>query len=446
MGQGVTHMTVINASPAPATVSAHVHGVQQNTHEQHTITIQPQQSGLISLTRQAAGDFHVDWAINFSNGTHAEFRDHLPPMQQSKTMLLGNANVTIDGNNVAHVKRGTARKHPHHAAAKSAYAKPMDVPPAVLPRGRVIRLRSYKTGKNIIVDREGNLTATGGDGPFTRFVVDPSPSGHLRLRSEKFPDKYIALKGQAGSGGGQCELRVQMIGPNRYILRSIDGSRGVGFRQDGCPKPSQEVGLGEGASFTMTFADVQHPPFPGHAPPGRAPPGRAPPPAQPPFAPPPAQSPYPPPPAHQSPFAPPPAQSPYPPPPAGGVHPALRAGAIIRLQNVASGKFVRINADNTMTANGGQGEGTRFTVNPSLNGNLRFESIKHPGRFLSAKGTSGSGGEFTEFVAHPTGQPNTFNFRLRNDAAALGFNADASVKQPSSVGRGKAGTFVVFPA
>ena len=40
----------------------------------------------------------------------------------------------------------------------------VDVPPQALPRGRVIRLRSFKTGKNVRLHGDGRVDALGGEG------------------------------------------------------------------------------------------------------------------------------------------------------------------------------------------------------------------------------------------------------------------------------------------
>ena len=124
----------------------------------------------------------------------------------------------------------------------------------------------------------------------------------------------------------------------------------------------------------------------------------------------------------------------------------LRPGTVVRLRCGSTGQNVRIR-EAGMDAFGGEGPFTKFKVNPSPNGYLRFESVKFPGRFLSWKGTVGSGGKFTEFVAQPSGQPNEFHFRSIDDQHGLGFlKATGEVKDATKVGRGPAGTFTIFAA
>eukprot|EP00043_Microstomoeca_roanoka_P001133 m.31080 g.31080 ORF g.31080 m.31080 type:complete len:384 (+) comp10664_c0_seq1:169-1320(+) len=383
MGQGVTHMTVINATPHNAVLSAHVHGVDADTHEQHVLNVGAAESTLISLTRNAAGKFSVIWSINFHNGTHAEFSHNLPPETEHKTMVLTNGAVTINGNQMAVVQPGAARPNPHHAKAKKEFATPMDVPPAMLPAGRLVQLRSFKTNKFVRLTETGQLFADGpANGPNTRFIIEPSPNGFLRLRSSTHPEHWVSLKGVAGQGGGRCEFKVKTVGPSRYVFRSTDDKEGLGFISEREPKPSDKVGLGEAASFSISFADSHH---------------------------------------------------------------LLVPGNRVRLVCKTTGKKVRIN-NNAMDAEGGDGPFTVFRVNPSAHGFWRFESEKFPGQFLSWKGTVGQGGPFTEFVAHPGPGPNEFHFRARDNSAALGFVQGGAVKDPATVAFGPAGIFTIVAA
>ena len=128
------------------------------------------------------------------------------------------------------------------------------------------------------------------------------------------------------------------------------------------------------------------------------------------------------------------------------MNPLLRPGAMVRLRCKSTNQNARIR-EAGMDGSGGDGPFTKFKVNPSPNGYLRFESVKFPGRFLSWKGTPGSGGKFTEFVAQPSGQPNEFHFRSIDDQHGLGFlKATGEVKDATKVGRGPAGSFTVYAA
>lgn len=89
---------------------------------------------------------------------------------------------------------------------------------------------------------------------------------------------------------------------------------------------------------------------------------------------------------------------------------------------------------------------TRFRINPSEDGHLRFESVHTPGQFLSHKGSVGQGGPHTEFVAHVASSPDELHFRSLDDTKALGFKEDGSIKPAENVARGPAGTFIIESA
>lgn len=132
-------------------------------------------------------------------------------------MLLGNDRVTIDGKQVARVKKGASARHPHHEKGARFpgisisripiiyqqapiiinincyyYYKttvslttflfathgifcafvfsaqfdlaPVDVPASALPSGSVIHLKSFKTNKNVQILQDGTIRALGGKG------------------------------------------------------------------------------------------------------------------------------------------------------------------------------------------------------------------------------------------------------------------------------------------
>jgi hypothetical protein len=72
----------------------------------------------------------------------------------------------------------------------------MDVAPNLLPRGRQIHLCSVSSGKNLrMMPGSFQLDGKGGPNAPTKFIIDPSPTGFLRLRSVANPDRYLAIRG-----------------------------------------------------------------------------------------------------------------------------------------------------------------------------------------------------------------------------------------------------------
>ena len=129
-------------------------------------------------------------------------------------------------------------------------------PPQDMPAGATITLTNVVTGKNLRIKKDGSVDALGGNGPWAKFVVDPSPSGYLRLRSVGEPTHYLALRGgeaSCGRGGPNCQLSVFRSGDGAHCFRHAARDEGVGFHNDGSVKPGTKTGFGRAAQFRVSF-------------------------------------------------------------------------------------------------------------------------------------------------------------------------------------------------
>lgn len=79
----------------------------------------------------------------------------------------------------------------------NAVAVPADV---LLPNTKVM-FRSRSSGKFLRIIDGGLVDAKGNHDNYSKFIVDPSPRGYLRLRNVHNGERFLALRGgQATSG------------------------------------------------------------------------------------------------------------------------------------------------------------------------------------------------------------------------------------------------------
>ena len=78
---------------------------------------------------------------------------------------------------------------------------PTPVPPELLPAETTLVLVNQASKHAIRILDGGRVDALGARGPYARFMVDPSPTGFLRLRNVHNAARYLAIRGGQVTSG-----------------------------------------------------------------------------------------------------------------------------------------------------------------------------------------------------------------------------------------------------
>jgi hypothetical protein len=126
--------------------------------------------------------------------------------------------------------------------------------------GNIITLTSISTGRNLKINKEGVVEASGGQGKWSQFEVIRTESGTVKLKCVGHENAFLRIKNEetidTGHGGNFCEFRVvKHFNKNGKPVVSLESVKvpncRVGFRKNGTIKPPKQTWYGPCGSFSV---------------------------------------------------------------------------------------------------------------------------------------------------------------------------------------------------
>jgi len=121
-------------------------------------------------------------------------------------------------------------------------------------------LQSEKTGKNIKVDNNGDISADGGNGDKATFIVHAGKNGTLRFQNVHHEKYWLRIEDNGdvnarGGGGDLTQFKVVQHGGNEISLNGHVANGFIGFKDNGKPKNGKNTGSGKPSRIRWRLAN-----------------------------------------------------------------------------------------------------------------------------------------------------------------------------------------------